>query len=496
MQRPTVPPRQPQENNLIVITHGYQWNGTLADVAWVDTMANAIRTDLQRRGLNNWQVVPIKWTEAAWGIPETALGGARITGALYGAEFAQVQWQHIHLIGHSAGSVFIEAFAKEIKDIWPDTTIHSTFLDPYLSVVWGLGRETYGVNSDWADCYFAHDWTGIFTEGSLTHAHSVDVAWLDPQKRTIPRYCSSSTAGSTAPFASTACGEDVSSSHGWPVDFYLATILGTAPANTSGYGFPLSQEAGGTANSVTYPVGNTPVVLGGAPPLLQAALPQRSDGLFQIDQLSYAASDTGAELFGSGLKLTSSAGGAQLLRAAKSANASSASPAWLAMGVTVTGAVNYVTFEAGFTSASGAESLLTAYWDTNLLGTVDERVTRAGLLSYRLALPATVTNGLHVLGFRLDSFNGTASSVAVTNVATGFVGVIGPLGLEVAGVSTNGVPVLKLTGPSGFNYEVQFSTNLTSWTAFATLVNTNGSAFFADPAVTNAGQRFYRAVLP
>lgn len=531
---PTVPPRQPAENNLIVITHGYQPGWVLADAAWVDTMADAIRADLQRRGLNNWQVVPIKWTEAAGGIPATALTGARITGALYGAQFAQQHWQHIHLIGHSAGSVFIESFAKEIKGIWPATTIHSTFLDPYLSVIWGLGLSTYGNNSDWADCYFANDnLTSFLTEGRLENAHNANVTWLDPAKTVTPIDCGGTympaAPGSTSPYyVPNYCGENAASSHGWPVDFYLSTIQGTAPAAAAGYGFPLSLEAGGWTGRSSFPVNNEPVVLGGPLPVVQRALPQRTDAMFQIDQLSYDASDTGAELFGRGLKLSAVAAAmSQHFKSAislpagtvpqatrliftgtvsgttnyetgdpSSLSSSTNFSAWLAMGLTVTNAVNFVTFDAGFSSTNGAEGLLTVYWNTNLLGAVDERVTDRNLHNQRFALPGIVTNGLHVLGFRLDSFNGTASSVTVTNVATGFAGITTPLMLQVMPPNTNSVPLLKLTGASNFTYMVQFSTNLTSWTPVATLVNSNGISYFADPAVTNSGRRFYRALSP
>ncbi len=496
---PTVPPRQPTESNLIVITHGYQWNGSLADVAWVDTMADAIRADLQRRGLNNWQVVPLKWTEAAWGIPATALAGARITGALYGAEFAQHQWQYIHLIGHSAGSVFIESFAKEIKAIWPATAIHSTFLDPYLSVNWGLGRETYGVNSDWADCYFAHDsLTGIFTEGTLANAHAVDVTWLDPAKHVTPRYCPAPAApGSTSPYL-VPCGEDVASSHGWPVDFYLATILGTAPAGAAGYGFPLSREAGGTANAVSHPVGNVPVVLGGPPPLPQGTLPLRSDAPFQFDLMSYAASDTGVTLFdrsGAGLYCAPAPPPPPNPSGPQFGTDPTGVPAWLAIGVTVTNRVNWVAFDAAFASTNTAEGLLTAYWNTNRLGTLDERVTDAGWHGYRFALPETVSSGLHVVGFRLDSFNGTRSSATVTNVALGYAGLTQPITLAMLPPASNTPPLLSLTAPAGFNYTVETSTNLLTWTPSALLVNTNGTVIFGDPVATNGNQRFYRASL-
>ena len=169
-------------------------------------------------------------------------------------------------------------------------------------------------------------------------------------------------------------------------------------------------------------------------------------------------------------------------------------PAWFAVGVTVTSAVNFVQFDANFTSTNAAEGLLTVYWNTNQVGMVDERVASAGLQTYRFTLPSTVTSGLYTLSFRLDSFNETSSSIAVTNVTTGFVGVTQPITLGIS--IMNGSPLLQLVGATNFTYLVQSSTNLVDWTPTALLLNTNGTIFFPDPTATNSGARFYRAVMP
>lgn len=165
------------------------------------------------------------------------------------------------------------------------------------------------------------------------------------------------------------------------------------------------------------------------------------------------------------------------------------------MGVALSNAVNFIQFETEFPGTNGAEGLLTVFWNTNQIGMVDERATSPGVQTNRFALPATVTNGLYTLSFRLDSFNGTASSITVTNVTTGFVGVEQPFTLAVVG-STNRIPTLKLTGAAGFNYLLQRSTNLVDWTPSALLLNTNGTVLFTDFSATNSAQRFYRALLP
>jgi len=109
----------------------------------------------------------------------------------------------------SAGAGFVEATAKAIKAVSPSTEIHSTFLDPYVSLLL-TGVDAYGANADWADNYSAQDWTGGFTDSQLVNAYNVDVSWLDPNRLVEPYGFS---------------GQEIAlSSHGWPVSFYNETI--------------------------------------------------------------------------------------------------------------------------------------------------------------------------------------------------------------------------------------------------------------------------------
>ena len=167
-------------------------------------------------------------------------------------------------------------------------------------------------------------------------------------------------------------------------------------------------------------------------------------------------------------------------------------PAWLAMGLTVTNAVNFVQFDAAFTDTNTAQGLLTVYWNTNQIGMVDERVAANKFANLPLVLPGTVSNGLYTLSFRLDSF-ANSSTVTVTNVTTGFVGMTQPTTLRVS--ITNRAPLVQLTAATNFTYLIQSSTNLVDWTPTAMLLNTNGTVQFTDSAVTNSKARFYRAVV-
>jgi hypothetical protein len=169
-------------------------------------------------------------------------------------------------------------------------------------------------------------------------------------------------------------------------------------------------------------------------------------------------------------------------------------PAWLAIGVTITNAVNLVQFDAGFDDTNSAEGLLTVYWNTNQIGMADERAASTNWQTYHFMLPAMVTSGIYTLSFRLDSFNGTSSSVVITNVATGFIGMTNPITLGIS--LANGAPLLQLTAATNFTYLVQTSTNLVDWTPMALVVNLNGTILFPIPAATNSTARFYRALMP
>jgi len=140
--------------------------------------------------------------------------------------------------------------------------------------------------------------------------------------------------------------------------------------------------------------------------------------------------------------------------------------------------------------------LLSVYWDTNTIGSIDERVVLPGLQKYSFTIPRAESNTLHALGFRLDTFTNVASSVVVTNVALGFAGVSQPFTLTTTTNTSEGLRVLELTVQSGFNYTVDASTNLIDWATIAVLVNTNGVVRFVDRLSTNFHQRFYRAVAP
>lgn len=491
---PSTPDKSALQDSLIVVTHGYQPLGILADVSWVDDMAWVISNRLASLNLNNWRIDTCLWPGGAWPDPETALGNGIIKGALLGNKIGQEGWKHVHLIGHSAGSALIESAAERIKKHSPSTVIHTTFLDPFIGIS-TVGRLLYGRNSDWADSYYADDFTDYATVGKLIHAHSVNVTALDPNYRGLLCFDSSMSSANSTPTVLPH------SSHSWPHEFYVSTVPPATLSGTEGYGYPLSKEGGGWASLGGYPTGNVPVALGATTCLPDNTFRFNNGMAFNFLTLPKATSSSGTHfLGGNGFNLTS---GQELplqqdsvqqfgLGVADLENTQETT-AWLSCSVIVTDTVNFVACDVEFTKTD-AEGLLTVYWNTNIIGTIDERTVQIGFHAYRFPLPVVVSSGIYSLGFRLDSFTNISSSATVTNVTTGFAGDEAPIAMSIAN-DVNGL-FMTMTGPSNHNYLAYASSNLLDWSPFAILVNTNGTVRFFDPDTSNYKHRFYRIVRP
>jgi hypothetical protein len=257
----------------------------------------------------------------------------------------------------------------------------------------------------------------------------------------------------------------------------LDSVNATLQSCARNYGFPLSKEAGGW-NPGILAFGNAPLTPCSQSPTAYNGFPTSLQPQLQFNVLPSAQSVVGATLLGgSAFSLTSDA------------------PAWFAAGLTISNAANFVQFDAAFTDTNAALGLLSVYWNTNPIGTLDEHSAATTFRTYTFSLPGTFTNGVYTLSFRLDSFSNTTLSVTVTNVTTGFIGLTQPIRLGIS-LDTNATPILSLSAAPGYNYLLQQSTNLSDWTSLALLPNTNGTVLFPDPAATNSDRRLYRAVLP
>lgn len=278
---------------------------------------------------------------------------------MLGSNLASHGWANIHFIAHSAGSQLIQSATEAIKSSSSSgTVIQCTFLDAFDGVLLGRVGE-YGNGADWADSYFTHAYDTYDpivhrTDQPLSHAYNVDVTQLDLQdKKPIPGFFSD--LGVDAP-----CYE-TESVHSWPITFYSNTIVGSVSAEYQLFGFPLSQEDGAflTSDRAFFPQGNDPAEILGTPDPICAQLSSVTTPAYIGPKYDFGATTTVSSPTG---VFQWSPGSLQL---------GTGSPVWVASVATLTNPVNFISFDAQFTSAVGSEGLLSVYWDTNMVGLVD-----------------------------------------------------------------------------------------------------------------------------
>ncbi len=293
------------------------------------------------------------------------------------------------MIAHSAGSWLIDSAARFIELARPETVTHLTFLDPFVGTKYsGISYVgDYLGDNDWADNYYAVDWT-LFTDSDLDHAHNVDITRLDEFKQ-----------------VQDISGAIVSSRHEFPVEWYLDTVLGRSPSGSLNYGYPLSREAGGWSPS-SYSSGNNAEILGGTP----GAHPYTEIVTYH-DTLNWDSGDTSYITSPSGSVITSGT----------TITMQTGSPVWVTVGIELIEEANFIEFDADFVDDMGSEGLLAVYWESVLLGTIDERYVLDGMHTYVMALPETYYPGLYALSFRLDPFTEVTSEILIDNVVTGHV---------------------------------------------------------------------------
>jgi len=492
-------PPAPAVTGLVFITHGWidskEFPATLPEaINFVNQASNVVAQYLANNGIQNWQVCGYQWTNQAdytlfQGGPTTALGNAEQIGVKLG-NYIVAQgssgWTHIHFIAHSAGAGMIQRATEVIKtSLGTNVTIHCTFLDAYDGLA-GEKAYEYGSQADWADSYFVRDGFQLagVTGRLLPNAYNVDVTALDQSSSLSPWY--------ESPIDPIPTCRELQSNHGWPIWFYSNSIAGNLSSVTNGlyydgFGFPLSEEGGQWNYALNNYLPGNGLSYGSVADLgpERGCVPAYGPPPGYIGTVPnfLMASSTIQSITGSVLKFIGSI------------IPGTGSPVWAATVITDTNALNYVSFDAEFTSASGANGLLTVYWDTNLIGEVEEAAVEPGLQHYNFSFPNTVPNTSHVLGFHIDPFTAVHSSMVLTNIVTGSVGVSLPPVLTVTTNTSNGLLVYQLTGQPG-TYTVQSSEDLSNWTDMAILANTNGTVIFADQDSTNYPCRFYRATAP
>ncbi len=180
----------PTERNLLFITHGCCTSPTDYQATW-QPLKPALDAILGQQ----WHVWVFDWSRSPTYEAGDALNKALDLGESLGSAINWENYDHVHLVAHSAGSAMISILARHAQDA-DGPIIHTTFLDAYAGVG-GLGHtgdvlaltDVYGLNAHWADQYFSLEnlgfgacgGTGSPTQRVLPNAFNVDVSALDPQ---------------------------------------------------------------------------------------------------------------------------------------------------------------------------------------------------------------------------------------------------------------------------------------------------------------------------
>lgn len=457
-----LPDRMEGETNLVLITHGNN-----PDINWLRNLTNMVGQELQ--GTPGWRVASYEWEERANHPfnPGKSLSNAIEDGLKGGRKLATNGWEHIHMIGHSAGSGFIEYATRTITNISPNIVVHTTFLDSFVGYLKGQ-EEEYGASSDWSDSYFSKT-IQPRTKSILPNTYSVDVTDLDQVTHGVPVFLD---------WLLDPCTETIAD-HGWPYRFYSNTVTGTVTSEYKGFGYPLSKEGGNyDIAKILYPKGSSTNL--GVPPTC-------NDSILGRDMVEASVSPSAVPSYKIGTVLVNA--GAIELR--------TASPSWISLALYLTNDADTVTFEAKYTTTNAnPKGLLTSYWDTNILGQLDEEAVLPGLQRYTYRFPMSSANSTHMFGLRLDPLTNVSSSIIITNITYGLTGPREDFTLSVTTNTVGGKPIFELKGDAGFAYALEASTNLITWETIARLANTNGTVRFYDPSPNIYSQRFYRAVVP
>jgi hypothetical protein len=175
----------PKADKLVMVVHGWMDKG---ENDWPSEMAAAIgkRTDPNEWvcGSYDWKGGSVVFTSIQAAEYARDIAGPRLTKAILDLG---VEFKHIHLIGHSAGSWAINSAAKRLAFSRRDVQVHLTFLDAYVPSQWDedlLGRVFLDPQRQkkqcWAEHYYTKDITFLVTEHNLKYAHNVDISAIDP----------------------------------------------------------------------------------------------------------------------------------------------------------------------------------------------------------------------------------------------------------------------------------------------------------------------------
>jgi ASPIC and UnbV/FG-GAP-like repeat/Putative metal-binding motif/PKD domain len=373
------PPQNSTAENLVFITHG--WNSSID--AWPSDMATAIREKVG----DNWDVCAFDWSTEASVIlspsPVIAYNRAEAIGERLGYQLLNSNYNHIHLIAHSAGSNLIQTAVETLRgwnaDLY-NPSIQTTFLDAYYDP---NDDPSYGHRSNWSDNYVDTRTLAIpgsafadfvdTTDTLYEESYNKDVTLLDPRGILF----------------------DPVKIHEWPILYYRSTIDNPDALD----GFALSMEKYYPFrmewfNKVSnYPVGNAQNIV----------FTESYSDSTEFTSTDIISSDTGQ------VSLTTPT---TLL---------------LVQGSPVSAQINIELFEKtsllkfDYQFLSGSAGILSVYFDEIKIVQIDQNSVQSEPSTTKSIFVGNADAGLHKLVLRLDSFEGEKSSVEVSSLKFGSV---------------------------------------------------------------------------
>ena len=444
----------PTATNVLLITHGY------ADHAagWVNDMAYNFYNVLQSEGAAaDWDIYTYDWSQDSaypknvkacavgfgsfWSsnqanCPWTTLAPAASDGIQAANNLLQQmtsqgkQYQHVHLIAHSAGSNLIESLARQLKyrcmkDKRPCPLIHSTFLDAYDPTP-GQGLD-YGSNADWAEQYV--DKTPFLfpnplwpTDLNLKNAVNFDITGVG-----------GTNFFTLVPFDVLVAGLQ---SHNWPYVWYACTVF---PGNVSCHysytsgdlakiGFQMTLESGRYNPQLAAPNvsgfmvnlfsrniylkrGDDCVMKNGAHCGSTSLLPAPSF-VNETTPMTLLPITRGTQTFS-----LDSVNGPIDLTGHSQLTLIPHSPAWISSAIETLEPYNVLHFDYQFMSP--AEDLLQVFFDGLLVYRADQRDMPDGINHSGDVMIGDIQPGLHTISFRVDPFGDAKAEVQVTNLTIG-----------------------------------------------------------------------------
>lgn len=355
----------PTKTKLALVTHGWTPDPAASE-AWVNDMVSSIAQQVGPE----WEVKPLIWTNLSSG----NLVDAHPNGVAVGINTAndlidsgQVL-DEISIKGHSASAGLLDAFCREIKQAWPDTTVTLEYLDAFEWPGPGHSAE--------ADISFHYFTDGPiisgdlpFTNSPFPNSHNVNLTLLDGP-----------------------------ASHAFPRIWYQRTITDEYEDSWLTYGWQRASAETGNANAFVFPQDGRTVSL--VDPWFDFhTIEQQNGSDIDFDTTEHETSQTGT-VTGAGSTL----------------NLQTQSPAWWLGLVTLDQPRDCIEFEIEFLSGNGAEGQLIVEFDGKLIGSFDERFISEG--TFRIPLFGEF-EGPHQLAFRLDPYSSQSSLIRIKNVHFG-----------------------------------------------------------------------------